>query len=207
MGNKAVKSKNSLEAVTMPVNRIARRAFSLVLGTAVIGRLCLGMLAIATSLIFAQSSFAQEQEAEGSNEHYGTTAYALAPDLSVRPETIATFKPSVIVSKASYATGGTSLRNRGAGNINISGLVGAPTQAYIYWGVITAGAAPTAVKGIKVQRLFATESTEVSLTGEAIGNGVSPWTQSSLSIAPRFHYRWQPETALIRSRFSPAHRV
>jgi hypothetical protein len=144
-------------------------------------QLSLGMLAIATSLLLTHNAVAQE--AGEPHEHYGTTAYSLAPDLSVRPDTTPSFKPSVVVSKASYATGGTSLRNRAAGNINISGLVGAPTHAYIYWGVITSGAPPTAATGIKVQRLLPTESTQEALTGTAIGSGVSPcWGPSGAII-------------------------
>jgi hypothetical protein len=147
----------------------------------IIKPLSFGMLALATSFTFAGSILAQE--AEEPHEPYGTTAYSLAPDLSLQPETIPIFKPSLIVSKASYATGGTALRNRGAGNINISGLVGAPTHAYIYWGVITSGAPPTAAKGIKLQRLFPTESIVEYLTGVAIGKGVAPcWGPSGAII-------------------------
>ncbi len=147
----------------------------------IIKQLSVGMLAVAASLTFARASFAQE--ADEPHEHYGTTAYSLAPDLSVHPDATATFKPSVVVSKASYATGGTSLRNRGAGSINISGLVGAPTHAYIYWGVITSGTPPTAATQIRVQRLFPTESSVEYLTGVAIGKGVAPcWGPSGASI-------------------------
>lgn len=144
-------------------------------------KLSFGTVAVAASLTFGHNCFAQE--AEQYHGEYGTTAYALAPDLSVHPEATTTFKPSLVFSKASYATGGTSLRNRDAGSINISGLVGATSHAYIYWGVITDGKPPSAVEGIKVQRLFPTESTEVSLTGVAIGSGVAPcWGPSGSSI-------------------------
>jgi hypothetical protein len=146
-------------------------------------QLSLGSAAVAAcfALFSSQNSFAQE--AEESHESYGTTAYSLAPDLSVHPEATATFKPSLVVSKASYVTGGTSLRNRKGGGISISGLVGAPAHAFIYWGVITDGAPPTAAKSINVQRLFPTESELVSLTGTAIGKGVSPcWGPSGAII-------------------------
>jgi hypothetical protein len=147
-------------------------------------QLSFGIVAVAATLSFSHNSFAQE--AEEAHEYYGTTAYSLAPDLSVRPEATVTFKPSLVVSKASYATGGTSLRNRAASSINISGLVGAPAHALIYWGVITDGAPPTAATGIKVQRLFPTESALVSLTGVAIGKGVSPCWGPSGSIITIF---------------------
>jgi len=150
----------------------------------ILKQLSFGIVAVAASLSFGHNAFAQETEE--SHEYYGTTAYSLAPDLSVHPEATVIFKPSLVVSKASYATGGTSLRNRPAGSINISGLVGATAHAFIYWGVITDGKPPTAATGIKVQRLFPTESTLVSLTGVAIGKGVSPCWGPSGSIITIF---------------------
>ena len=67
---------------------------------------------------------------------------------------MAPIKPIVVIAKSSYATGGVGLRNRGAGNISVSGLVGAPKLTFIYWAVISVGAPPAPATSINVQRLY-----------------------------------------------------
>jgi len=143
----------------------------------------LGLLAAAITLTFTSTVSAQVTEepapvqiAEDYNGNYGTTAYSEAADLTAEAVTRAVpIKPSVLEGKASYSTGGVSLRNRGAGNISISGLVGAPRVTFIYWAVITAGAVPAVTKSVELQRLYPVPaSAPVVLNGAAVGAGPAP---------------------------------
>jgi hypothetical protein len=84
-------------------------------------------------------------------------------------------------TNANYGTGGVALRNRGAGNIGVSGVVGPVKAAFIYWAVIE----PNNDAGfIHVQRLFPTPiSSDVLLTGTVVGVGRQPcWIGSIITV-------------------------
>jgi hypothetical protein len=89
--------------------------------------------------------------------------------------------PAMVFTTANYGTGGVALRNRGAGSIGVSGVVGAVKAAFIYWAVI----GPNASAGsIIVQRRFPTPvSASVTLTGTVVGAGVNPcWVAATTPI-------------------------
>jgi hypothetical protein len=131
------------------------------------------LLAVAVTLISTRNLSAQASEEP--NESYGTTNYSEAPYL-VRPDAaVVTVKPVLVEGKASYETGGVSLRNRGAGNISISGLVGAPRITFVYWAIISSGVAPVPSSLLQIQRLYPTPvSAIVDLKGVAVGSGPAP---------------------------------
>jgi len=138
-----------------------------------IGRQVFGLLAVAASLIFAQSASAQVVEEPG--EGAGSTAYAEAPQFDAAAAAFAV-NPSLVIPASSYTTGGVSLRNRGAGNINISGLPGGPPKVtFIYWTVINNGVPPAAAQSIQVERLFPLPAAGPAvLKGAVVGVGPSP---------------------------------
>jgi hypothetical protein len=116
------------------------------------------------------------QSVEESNQAYGTTAYSEAPDLSTSDDTvIGPLHPIVTLTNASYSTAGVALRNRGAGNISISGLVGAPRLTFLYWAVITMGAPLAPDRTIQIQRLDPVPASAlVNVNGSVIGVGPAP---------------------------------
>ena len=85
---------------------------------------------------------------------------------------------------AQFGSGGVGLRNRGTGAIGVSGVVTPVKAAYVYWAVITTGAALAPDKSIKLQRLSPTPaSAVVSVTGTLIGTGASPcWPGNTISV-------------------------
>lgn len=97
---------------------------------------------------------------------------------------LGTITPSVVYTSAGYATGGVSLRNRGGGNIGISGVVTPVKAAYIYWAVITEGAATKADESIKLERLSpTTEAAVATITGKLLGTASSPcWAGNTISV-------------------------
>lgn len=125
-------------------------------------------LAIVATLTLAPNAIAQSNQ---SNDD-GSASASMAP----APPITSAVKPSVVMQGATYATAGIALRNRGAGNISISGLVGAPATTFIYWAVICpAGGCPAASTQIQIQRLYPVPASPVAvLPGVPIGTGPSP---------------------------------
>lgn len=85
---------------------------------------------------------------------------------------------------AQFGSGGAALRNRGTGSISISGVITPVQAAYIYWAVITTGAATAADEKVKVQRLSPTPaSAVVTVAGTLLGTGGSPcWSGNTISV-------------------------
>jgi hypothetical protein len=176
-----------LQDGTPQISQPSSRKFQRILKESIMNlnaKSALWLLAVAVTLISTRNLSAQAVEDPTSvqtiqerNETYGTTAYSEAPDLTSDAVTVSVpiIKPSVLEGKASYATGGVSLRNRGAGNISVSGLVGPPRVTFIYWAVISLGATPPPAKSIEIQRLNpAPASPAAVLNGAAIGVGPAP---------------------------------
>jgi len=114
---------------------------------------------------------------------WGTTDSPTAG--SVQFETaIAQVNARITYRSAQYGTGGVGLRNRGAGAIGVSGVLTPVKAAYIYWAVITTGAALAPDKTIKLQRLSPTPASAViSITGALVGTGASPcWAGNTISV-------------------------
>ena len=97
---------------------------------------------------------------------------------------LGTIGASAVFTNAAFGTGGVSLRNRGGGNIAVSGVATPTKAAYLYWAVITEGAAPKAAESIKIQRLSPTvDSTVATVVGKSIGTGASPcWTGNTITV-------------------------
>ncbi len=137
--------------------------------------------------VFALSAvmLAQDDSAEGQrNPALGTTDAPGASSVGFQTA-IAPLNARIIYQAAQYGTGGVGLRNRGAGAIGVSGVLTPVKAAYLYWAVITKGAAPAADKTIKLQRLSPTPaSAVVSVAGTLIGTGPSPcWTPVTNTIS------------------------
>jgi hypothetical protein len=92
-----------------------------------------------------------------------------------------TLEAAAVTTGSQFASGGVGLRNRGAGSIAISGVVPPVQAAYIYWAVITEGAATAANESIMLQRLFPTPVSAVTtVAGTNVGSGISPcWPQGN----------------------------
>src|SRR5436305_14812423 len=95
------------------------------------------VMALTAALAFTSNAFAQK---DNTDNFAGSYSFPGAPKLS-DTGSLGTIKPSIRYANSAYATGGVSLRNRGAGNISVSGLPGATTAAFLYWAVITPTAA------------------------------------------------------------------
>jgi hypothetical protein len=145
------------------------------------------LLAVAATLVSSHNLSAQSAEPiqdattiqtiDVDRQSYGTTAYSEAPDAVVGAagNVIGPLKPIFVGKKSSYATGGVALRNRGAGNISISGLVGAPRLTLIYWTVISVGAPVAPSNQIQVERLYPLPAAApVVLKGAQVGVGPAP---------------------------------
>jgi hypothetical protein len=89
-----------------------------------------------------------------------------------------------IFTGAQFSSGGVALRNRGTGSISISGVLTPVKAAYIYWAVITSGAATAADEKVMVERLSPTPaSATVTVTGTLLGTGGTPcWTGNTISV-------------------------
>ena len=130
------------------------------------------LLAIAATLSLAQTVFGQS--IDESRMAYGTTAYSEAPDPNAAA-VLGPLNPTVVIRLSSYATAGVALRNRGAGNISVSGLVGVPKVTFIYWTVITVGPVPPPATAIQIQRLYPLPASPVVvLPGAVVGAGPAP---------------------------------
>jgi len=149
----------------------------------------LGLVALAATLALTTNASGQE-EPEDYRQAYGTTAHPDATDLQGAAAALTPVKPIVVIAKSSYASGGVGLRNRGAGNISVSGLVGAPTLTFIYWAVISVGPVPAPATSINVQRLYPIPaSAVVNLPGVVVGVGPSPCWNPAGAVATITVYR------------------
>jgi hypothetical protein len=135
------------------------------------------VLALTATLAFTSNAVAQK---DNTDNYAGSYSFPGAPKLSDNGS-LGTIKPSIRYANSAYATGGVSLRNRGAGNISVSGLPGATTAAFLYWAVITPTAAvPAAAANVQIQRLFPGTSAAVVVPGVPVGAGPGPcWLAGS----------------------------
>ena len=131
----------------------------------------------ASTLAFTSNASAQT---DNTDNFAGTYSFPGAPKLSTGG-TLGQIRASFRYPNSAYATGGVSLRNRGAGNISVSGLPGPTTAAFLYWAVITPTAAvPAAASNIQIQRLFPGASAAVVIPGVPVGAGPGPcWLAGS----------------------------
>jgi hypothetical protein len=129
----------------------------------------------------AQTSSVSDQQTR--QPAWGTSEAPNAAD--IRFETSAGSLEAAAVSAGSqFGSGGVGLRNRGAGSLAVSGVLPPVQAAYIYWAVITNGAASAANKTIMLQRLSPTPvSTVTRITGTNVGTGPSPcWPGNTITV-------------------------
>jgi hypothetical protein len=131
------------------------------------------LLAAATLLAMVATCAAQSDNGASAqpNQAWGTTQCSAA--IKSKPA-LGVIAPAFVFPASVYGTGGVALRNRGAGSLSISGVVGAPKAAFIYWAVLSAGAPPAADTAIRVQRRFPGASGVAVLPGAIVGVGPSP---------------------------------
>jgi hypothetical protein len=86
-------------------------------------------------------------------------------------------------SNASYGTGGAAMRNRSDASVNISGVIGASQDAWVYWAVLVGGT-PTKHQKIKVIRRFPLGTpSSVVVIGDLIATPGDPcWGSSRAAV-------------------------
>jgi hypothetical protein len=130
------------------------------------------LLAVAAILMF--TPYASAQNVVDASRAPGTTAYSEAPVLTA-PAVVGPVNPFKVWAAAGYATGGVALRNRGAGNISISGVVGAVKVSYLYWTVISVGPPPPPATMLQIKRLYPVPASAAAiLPGIVVGAGPTP---------------------------------
>jgi len=129
---------------------------------------------------------AQQDVSTTATSHGGWGTSNAPTAAEVQPETSLTtaIRATSVFTAAGYGSGGVSLRNRGGGNIAVSGVVTPAKAAYLYWAVISEGAAPKAAQSLKIQRLSPTEdSTVATVTGKSLGTAASPcWPGNTITV-------------------------
>ena len=117
---------------------------------------------------------------EAPRDFQGTTK-AASSSLIASEAAIGNILPSRVISNAQYGSGAVGLRNFAGGSVQVSGIVRPVKAAYLYWAVLTNGAAPAATKTITVQRTLPTASAAVAVAGTVVGTGPTPcWGGTSL---------------------------
>jgi len=134
-------------------------------------------VALVVSVVLADRSFAAAQETGGMGE------VSTAQDLSAAVE-LAAIPSAMTFSNAQFGSAGVGLRNQKGGGIVLSGVKAPVKAAFIYWAVITQGAATTNEEKIQVQRLLpAPASSAVILTGTVVGTGATPcWDGDTITV-------------------------
>jgi hypothetical protein len=130
------------------------------------------------------SAFALAQTEQSEQPWWGTSDAPTATDSAFETEVVAPVAAHATYTTAQFGSGGVGLRNRGTGGINIAGVITPVKAAFLYWAVITTGAAKAADTQLKVQRLFPTPASALTtVTGTLIGTGGSPcWPGNAISV-------------------------
>lgn len=133
--------------------------------------------ALISIFILAGSAFA-------GNPQWGTRA-ALPGNAPARlGPALGSINPTFTFSNAGYGTGGVGMRNQQVGSIVING-VNAPVQAaYVYWAVISFGAATRPEGTILISRRGPVLNTAaVTLFGTVVGTGIPPcWPGDTITV-------------------------
>lgn len=134
--------------------------------------------------VVLSSALAVAQSEQSEQPWWGTSAAPTAMDSTFETNITAAVAAHVTYTTAQYASGGVGLRNRGTGGISVSGAIAPIKAAFLYWAVITTGAAKTADTQLKIQRLSPTPASAVTtVTGTLIGTGGSPcWPGNTISV-------------------------
>jgi hypothetical protein len=144
----------------------------------------------AIGLAFALTIAILGGAAQAQQGSFGTTAAPaslVATAQLTAQSVLGNVSPSRVWKGTDYETGGTGIRNQGAGGITIAGVTGKVVAAYLYWAVITQGPPNPHKQGKQwIQReggtgLYAGKPTLV--VGTAVGTGGSPcWPGDRLTV-------------------------
>ncbi len=140
------------------------------------------VLALAFGVAVLGTGSARAQEAGDSR--WGTID---SPDGSDRGGPVPVAAAAVTVAKtftsAQYSSGGIGLRNLGTGTLHVSGVTPPVKGAYLYWAVITTGAATTADKSVVLTQTFPAGGHSETVTGVLLGTGATPcWPGNTISV-------------------------
>jgi hypothetical protein len=97
---------------------------------------------------------------------------------------------SEVFGQADFQSGGTGLRNQRRGAIMINGVPGGAAgpvlKSYVYWAVITSGAATVAQRTMTVSRLWpptAAKPVSMTVVGSIVGTAPQPcWSGTTISV-------------------------
>ncbi len=144
-------------------------------------KLYFSLLALVAS---APSSASQDVSGPAETRGKWGTINSPTADAVQSEASLATIRASSVFNGAGYGSGGVSLRNRGGGNISVSGVVSPTKAAYLYWAVITQGAAPNVAQSVKIQRLSpGVDSTVATVVGKSLGTADSPcWPGDTIPV-------------------------
>jgi len=142
-------------------------------------RACVWSIALALS-----SAVALAQDEQTRQPFWGTSDAPTANDSSFETSLASPVAAHATYLTAQFGSGGVGLRNRGTGGISIAGVITPIKAAFLYWAVITTGAAKAADTQVKIQRLSPTPASAVTtVTGTRIGTGGSPcWPGNTISV-------------------------
>jgi hypothetical protein len=134
------------------------------------------MVLLATAMLLSLVSVASAQK----NPHTaGTPAAGFSGNTAKQGDIFLT----AAYANASYGTGGTALRNRSQGVIQISGVTGTTQAAWLYWAVLLSNPSKTQLKDaakVTLARQFPTGGvTSEALTGTLLAIGGDPCWGSS----------------------------
>lgn len=141
-------------------------------------------LLLAFMLGSATVTLAQATNAIPQDQVYGTRSSPTFGSIMVNPLLLLPPVPTTF-TLANYGTGGVALRNRGTGNIGVSGVVGAVKAAFIYWAVINPILGVS--DRVRLQRLANPPATPasavVTLIGTPVGVGPQPcWIGTLITV-------------------------
>ncbi len=147
-------------------------------------RKCAWACGIALMLVSATALAQTESTSEPPRQPWWGTSEAPTAQDAVFETALAPITAHATYTGAQFGSGGVGLRNRGTGGISISGVSTPIKAAYLYWAVITAGAATTPDTEMKIQRLSPTPVSAVTtIKGTLVGTGTSPcWTGNTISV-------------------------
>jgi hypothetical protein len=147
--------------------------------------------AIALFGVLSAASMSQSQVAPHPAWGTSDTSVPSSVNFETAAGTISAFR---VINSAQFASSGVGLRNRSVGTVSISGVTTPAKAAYVYWAVLTLGAAKAANQKITVQRLFPLPvSSSATLAGTLVGTGPTPCWPNTDTISV---FRGQISTTL-----------
>ena len=142
------------------------------------------ILAVAFGAALLGPGSAHAQELPSGDPRWGTIESPDGADRGGQPlQALASVASAHTFKAAQYSSGGVGLRNLGTGTLHVSGVTPPVKGAYLYWAVITTGAATAADKSVTLERTFPAAGHSETLTGTLLGTGATPcWPGNTISV-------------------------